>query len=103
MIYLVFAGLAIAIVAFGAGMIIPVAGKAGFSAIRNRAGYIASFGAGALLMAVFFYVSQPYTVARWAGLYDEAILGSLITSGEQIMQTGQIPQDVRDWYVSRQK
>lgn len=102
MIYLVFTGLAIAVIAFCAGMIIPVSGKAGFAFLRARAGYIASFGAGLLVMAAFFAISEPYAIARWTGIYDDAILGSLITSNKEIMQTGQIPQDVLEWYASQQ-
>jgi len=53
-------------------------------------------------MSLFYYGASPYYVARWAGIYEEAILGSLITSDETILQTGQIPQDVLDWYASQQ-
>jgi hypothetical protein len=104
MIFLFFSVLVIAIVAFCAGMIVPVLGMKSLQFvqyIRRRGGYIASFGAGAVLMGAFSVVAQPYTVARWAGLYDDAILGSLITSDQKILQTGQIPQDVLDWYASK--
>ncbi|CAA0115657.1 Uncharacterised protein [Halioglobus japonicus] len=39
-------------------------------------------------------MSEPYAIARWTGMYDNAIVGSLITSDDEIMQTGKIPQDV---------
>ena len=53
-------------------------------------------------MGVFAYGTNPYTVALWAGIYENATLGSLIASEETVLQTGQIPQDVFDWYTSRQ-
>ncbi len=109
-IYLVFfVGLLIGI-AFCAGMILPILGESVLSLdsqnmfvrilalLKAKAGYLASFGAGILLMGMFNYAANPYTVARWGGIYEDAIVGSLITSDETILKTGQIPQDILDWY-----
>ena len=53
-------------------------------------------------MGVFAYGTNPYTVTLWAGIYENATLGSLIASDETVLQTGQIPQDVLDLCASRQ-
>jgi len=98
---------------FAAGFVVPVLGISlvrfdhkkvvlgFFSYMKRKSGYIASFGAGALIMALLTFVGQPYNVARWFDMYDDAVLGSLITSDDKIMKTGQIPQDILNWYSER--
>ena len=105
---------ALFVLAFCAGIAFSTIGKAIFrldaqnmfvrmvGVIKRNAGYLASFGVGVIVMAALSFVGQPYLVAQWAGMYENAMLGSLIISDETILQTGQIPQDMIDWYASRQ-
>lgn len=113
MFYMMLVIIGLISLAFCAGMIVPVMGAAifrfdqqnifarFFGFVRSKAGYLASFGAGALLMGVISFGMQPYTVARWLDMYDDATLGSMINHDKTILQTGQIPQDLIDWYASR--
>ena len=66
-----------------------------------KAGYIASFGAGALLVASMQIASNPYHFSHWTGMYNNAVLGEIITDNKTIMETGHIPEDVRQWYAAR--
>jgi len=66
--------------------------------IKRRAGYLASFGAGVLLTMFVLFPANPYSVARWMGAYDAAIVGRYILQDEQAMKTGLIPQAVLDKY-----
>lgn len=66
--------------------------------IKAKSGYLASFAVGALVMGLCAYNINPFMAAQWSGVYQDAILGSLIRSDETILQTGQIPQDMLDWY-----
>lgn len=103
------------VVAFCAGMIIPVLGKSLLRPdsqnmlvrlccfLKAKSGYLASFALGAVLMWVCEDNISPYTVARWSGVYEDATLGSLITSEKTILETGQIPQDILDWYAANKK
>jgi len=70
--------------------------------LKNKAGYLVSFVLGMVVMGALTQSISPYTVARWSNVYEDAILGSLITSDDAILKTGTIPQDILDWYASSQ-
>jgi len=95
------------LLAFCAGLIVPVlarrAKQGGLSQwVWRRAGYFASFGAGALLTLAFVKVAMPYDVAHWLNVYEDAVVGDAILADERTMQTGQIPEHVLEWYRDRQ-
>lgn len=72
-------------------------------AVRRKSGYIAAFGAGVFLTAFFQIASDPYHYYRWTGLMDEITVGSLVLDYPEIMETGNVPEDVRAWYAKMQE
>lgn len=67
--------------------------------IWKKSGYVAAFGAGVFLTSAFEITSSPYNYYRWTGLMDEVTVGSIILDYPEIMETGQVPEDVRAWYA----
>ena len=104
--------LVLVILAFSSGLLLPVLGKAFFRGdnqnilvrffhyLKARAGYIASFGAGALLVAFIAYNANPYAIARWSGTYDAVTIGHMILIDKTAMQTGKIPKKATEWYLA---
>lgn len=102
--------------AFCAGVLVPVFAKASsqtlsgipsrlmrFAAfVRRRAGHLASFATGGILMAVFTMTTSPYYWYSWSKSYEAIEVGRVIIDNDDIMVTGQIPQEVMDWYNRRQ-
>lgn len=103
-------------VAFCAGVFVPVFAKATtqtlsgipsrlmrFAAfVRRRAGHLASFATGGILVAVFTMTTSPYYWYSWSNSYEAIEVGRVIIDNDDIMATGQIPQEVMDWYNRRQ-
>lgn len=71
--------------------------------LKGKAGYAASFVLGIVVMALTTTQLSPYTVARWMNTYEYAIFGSLIASDKTALKTGQIPQDILDWYDTNKR
>ncbi len=100
------------ILAFSIGFLLPVLGKSFFRVdsqnifirfslfLKARTRYIASFGAGALLVALMAHNDNPYRVAQWANAYDAVTLGHLILIDKTAMQTGKIPKKAMEWYAA---
>jgi hypothetical protein len=104
------------IFAFCAGVFVPVfaratANKIGqapslfarfFAFVRQKGGHLASFAAGGILVAVFTMTTSPYYWYSWSNSYEAIEVGRVIIDNDDIMATGQIPQEVMDWYNRRQ-
>lgn len=67
--------------------------------IYGKAAYLACFGAGAFLAGIIEISANPYHLFAWSSAYDDWLLGSVINDDEAILKTGQIPQDILDWYA----
>ncbi len=94
--------------AFCAGVMIPVIARSGASAlgrfvgfVRRRATYLATFAAGGALVAMFTMTTTPYYWYSWSSSYAAIEVGDIIIDNPEIMQTGKIPDDVREWYFRK--
>ena len=110
--YLALTVIALIIVAFFFGMAVMISGKSLLRTdrqnlfwkilcfLKDKSGYFACFGVGvALTLMLELSSSTPYILYRWAGLYDQALLGSLILDDESTMETGIIPEKILRWWA----
>lgn len=108
---------ALAVAIFCAGVAVPVVGAYMYRTVRNMPGAVrnilvvlaryapclAGFGAGVAITLLFFLPTNPYTVARWVGAYDEAMIGVAVLADPEALEAGRLPQAVLERYSSREE